>query len=382
MLELHPATAGLEVLKAVFSTTKCEPALKRTICRPFRAGSWVAFVLGLKSQAESFYPFLLRHPDYSGQVGISATAPYGTIPADSYVTRQRQRMLLDTFAPSLFRAVIWLSCFSADGLTQAAEDRTLASDRLLDIRVQANAFGSAKPDDIAVVLRSAGSELLRYCPHTQLGGIDVYYRADHPEIDAKLTPGGRIAMALSARDTHWAQYGFQFAHEFCHALANYANSFRQTIPDRPNSNLWLEESLCETASLFSLRAMSRTWQVSPPSLALRTYAPWLADYANQRLASPEHRLPVGTPFSDWFRQHQPALRKDAGHRDWNAIIAARLLPILEAEPAGWEAVTFLNHGSTNGQESLSEHFTQWRTNCPDRLRPFVSKLAGVFGVKL
>ena len=285
------------------------------------------------------------------------------------------------FVPSIFAAVFSLCCFSVSARTPTSANNLVASDHLPDVRVQANAFGNARPDDIAAVLRSAGSELLRYCPHTQVGGIDVYYRADHPEIDAKRTPRGRIAMALSARDTYWAQYCFQFAHEFCHALANYANSYQHTIPERPNSNLWLEESLCETASLFSLRAMSSTWQVSPPSPALRTYAPWLADYANQRLASPEHRLPAGTPFSDWFRRHQAALRKDAGHRDWNAIIAAQLLPIFETEPAGWEAVTFLNRGSSNGQESLSEHFAQWHANCPDHLRPFVSKLADVFGVK-
>ena len=281
---------------------------------------------------------------------------------------------------SIITAVVCLFFLSATDTIQAAEKTVLAPDHVLDIRVQAKAFGSVSPADIATVLRSAASELFRYCPHTQLAGIDVYYRPDHPEIDAKRTPGGRIAMALSARDTHWAQYSFQFTHEFCHALANYANNQRQTIPDTPNANLWFEESLCETASLFCLRRMSRTWQGSAPDPAFRAYAPWFADYAQQRLALPEHRLPAGTTFPDWFRQHQPALRKDAEQRDWNAIIAAQLLPIFEAEPAGWEAVTFLNRGSSNGPQSLSEHFVEWRTNCPDHLRPFVSKLARVFGV--
>ena len=264
--------------------------------------------------------------------------------------------------------------------TLTAADNGIPKGRPLDIRVQARAFGNVSPADIAAVLRSAGSELFRYCPHTQLGGIDVYYRAEHPEIDSKRKPDGRIAMALSARDTHWAQYAFQFAHEFCHALANYADSSRQSIPDTPNANLWLEESLCETASLFTLRAMSRAWQVSPPYPAFRTYAPWLADYAQQRAALPEHRLPAGISFSDWFRQRQPPLRKDAERRDWNAIIAAQLLPIFEAEPAGWEAVTYLNRDASNGQESLAEHFAHWRANCPDGLRPFVSKVARVFGL--
>ena len=97
---------------------------------------------------------------------------------------------------------------------------------------------------------------------------------------------------------------------------------------------------------------------------------------------PGYRLPAGTSFSAWFRQHQPALRKNAGHRDWNTIIATQLLPIFEAEPAGWESVTFLNRGPTNGGEPLTERFAQWRAACPDHLRPFVTKLAAVFGVSL
>ena len=291
------------------------------------------------------------------------------------------RALFRTFVSYLLAGVLCLS-FLGPSAIEAAVPIILAPKQILDIRVQANAFGSASPADIKVVLRSTASELFRYCPHTQLAGIDVYYRADHPEIDSKRTPAGRIAMALSARDTHWAQYSFQFAHEFCHALANYTDNSRQTIPARLNPNLWFEESLCETASLFSLRAMSRTWQSSPPYPAFRAYAPWLADYAQQRLAQPENHLPAGTAFAAWFRQHEGALRKDAGHRDWNTIIASQLLPVFEAEPGGWEAVTFLNRGSSNGRQSLSEHFAQWRANCPDRLRPFVSKLATVFAARL
>jgi len=67
-------------------------------------------------------------------------------------------------------------------------------------------------------------QLWRYCPHTQLDGIDIYYRADHPQTDFKRTASGRIGIGLSARDTHWAPSSFQFAHEFCHGLANYSNN--------------------------------------------------------------------------------------------------------------------------------------------------------------
>ena len=339
---------------------------------------------GGNDSVATHFPLLRRSYGACSNLIADSYKDFPPMEDDSAQTKRRNFRELApalVLTASILLAVVWSPLLSVGDTIQAAGKNILSPKQHLDIQVQANAFGSASPADIEAVLHSAASELLRYCPHTQLAGIDVYYRPDHPEIDSKRTPRGRIAMVLSARDTHWAQYSFQFAHEFCHALANYANSSQQTIPDRSNTNLWFEESLCETASLFCLRAMSRTWQVSPPYPTFGAYAPWLSDYAQQRLASPEHRLPTGTSFAYWFHRHEPALRKDAGHRDWNTIIAAQLLPIFETEPAGWEAVTFLNRGSSNGQESLSEHFTRWRANCPNRLRPFVSKLAAVFGVR-
>ena len=264
----------------------------------------------------------------------------------------------------------------------AAEERGIVGPKSLDIHVQANAFGRASAADIAAVLQSAAFELWKHCPQTQLDGIDVYYRPNHPQTDFKRTANGHIGIGLSARDTHWAQYGFEFAHEFCHALANYSNSSRQLVRYPDQANLWLEESICETASLFALRAMSRSWQSTPPYPAWRSYAYWLNDYAERRLALPEHHLPAGTPFPVWFRENQSALRQDPDMRDRNTIIAIQLLPIFESEPRGWKTVVFLNRGSSDLRESLAQHLAEWRSHCPEDLRPFVARLAAVFAVKL
>jgi hypothetical protein len=269
---------------------------------------------------------------------------------------------------------------SANGANGALTRPALVTDHPLDIRVQANVFGKASAADITMVLSSAALELFRYCPHSQLDGIDVYFRSDHPKIDLHRTRERRIAIGLSARDTHWAQYSFQFAHEFCHALANFSDHSSPGPANVPNPHLWLEESICETASLFVLRAMSRSWETNPPYPAWQAYAPWLNHYVERRLALPENRL--GMSFAAWFRRNQTALQQEAGRRSWNIIIATQLLPIFEADPAGWEAVTFLNRGPCNGRQSLSEHFAQWRASCPDHIRPFVAKLAAVFGLSL
>jgi hypothetical protein len=277
-------------------------------------------------------------------------------------------------------AIFGLLCLQA-GSPQCALCAT-PSHRPLDIHVQEHGFGSASPAEIATVLGSAGSEIWKYCPRTQLDGIEVYRRTDHPQTDFKRTLSGRISIGLATRDTLWAQYSFQFAHEFCHAIANFSNNRRRFARHLPDANLWLEESFCETASLFTLRAMSRTWLTAPPYLAWRGYAPSLNDYAEQRIALPEHHLPAGTPFIVWFRENQAALRQNADIRDRNTIIAIQLLPIFEAEPRGWEAVAFLNRDSPNPNKSLAQHFAEWRSQCPQNLHPFVTKLAATFAVKL
>jgi len=268
-------------------------------------------------------------------------------------------------------------CLSQIGMVQAAENSRRSEFRTPAIRVQSGGFGEASAADITAVLQSTAGELCRYWPGTQLPSIDVYHRTDHPQTDSKRAAGNRIAIGLTARDTHWAQYSFQFAHEYCHALIDCSNDERGLTPDRRYANLWLEESLCETASLFTLRALTRSWALAPPYAAWRDYAPWLAAYAQERLALPEHHLPAGISFAVWFRKNEPALRRDPTGRDRNTIIAAQLLPIFEKEPRGWRGLAFFRRPA-NPNQSLSRHFADWRSSCPRELQHFVTKLAAAF----
>jgi len=273
-----------------------------------------------------------------------------------------------------------LLCLPLIGIVHGADKSGRSELRSINIRVQAGGFGGASAADITAVLQSAAGELFRYWPGTQLPSVDVYHRTDHPQTDSISAAGNRIAIGLTARDNHWAQYSFQFAHECCHALINYSNDERGLTRDRRYANFWLEESLCETASLFTLRALSRSWLIAPPYAAWRNYAPWFFAYAQERLALPEHHLPAGTSFVVWFRANEPALRQDSTRRDRNTIIAAQLLPIFEREPRGWGALAFFRRAA-NPNQSLSRHFADWRSSCPRELQQFVGKLAAVFDVE-
>jgi len=280
----------------------------------------------------------------------------------------------------LARVVLFgLFSFGLSVVVRAAENRTAS--KPLDIDVRAAGFGNVSSADITAVLESVTNEIWRYCPTARLSGIDVYHRSDHPQTNFERQPNGHVAIGLTAKNTYWAQYSFQFAHEFCHALANYSDN-QQFVRYPRHANLWLQECLCETASLFALRAMSRSWRTYPTYPAWRGYAPWLDHYVEQRLVLPQHHLPAGKPFLVWFRENEAALRQNPDRRDRNTIVAIQFLPIFEAEPRGWEALAFLNRASSNAEESLAQRFAEWRSQCPKQLRPFVTRLAKVFAVKL
>ena len=294
-----------------------------------------------------------------------------------------QRLPSSSTAPITSVAVIKLAavllCLPLISIVHAADKSRVSELRPINIRVQAGGFGVASASDINAVLQSTAAELFRYWPRTQLPSIDVYHRPDHPQTDSRRAAGNQIAIGLTARDNHWAQYSFQFAHECCHALINYSNTDRGLMRDRRYPNLWLEESLCETASLFTLRALSRSWLIAPPYAPWRNYAPWFSAYAEERLAPPEHHLPAGTPFAVWFRANERGLRQDPARRDRDTIVAAQLLPIFEKEPHGWGALAFFRRAA-NPNQSLSQYFTKWRSGCPREFQRFVTKLAAVFDV--
>jgi hypothetical protein len=271
------------------------------------------------------------------------------------------------------------------GLTAAAvPDLLSANNRRLDMRIDPAGFGQARPEDIRAVVVSSSEEIWKHCPNTQFDtpGFHIFHRDDTPITNFLRTDDNRIAIGLATHNTFWAQYAFQFAHEFCHALAGHSNDWRRAWRTPAYANKWLEESICETASLFSLRAMGNTWKTAAPYPNWRSFAPHLTDYAQKRLDEPKHRLPDGVAFPDWFRANEAELRAKGTVRERNCIIAAQLLPLFEAEPRGWEAMTAFNLGKRVATKPLGDHFVEWKANARPELGGFVGKVAAVFAVKV
>ncbi len=252
----------------------------------------------------------------------------------------------------------------------------------LQITVANDNWGKASRTDIRAVVSSAADELWKCAGQTRLKPIRVYRRGDFPQTDFSHDILGRIRIGLAADDNRWAQFAFQFGHEFCHALAQHSEVARRGWHPPQHVNLWFEESLCEGASLFVLRRMANTWTNHPPYPAWQSYAPSLATYAIERLARPEHQLPTGRKFIEWSRENESALRVNATLREKNVIIARQLLPLFEAEPAGWEEACYLNLGRHDRDKPLSQYFAEWQAACPASRRAFVARIAALFGITI
>jgi hypothetical protein len=251
--------------------------------------------------------------------------------------------------------------------------------RPLQWRVEAEPFG-ASAADILAVLRSAAGEIWRHCPrtHFEQPGLAIYRHEKYPITHFEPAEDGWIVIGLATEKTYWAQYAYQFAHEFGHVLAGHANDWRRIWRTAQHANQWLEEALCETASLFTLRAMAKSWATAPPYPHWQSYAPALARYAEERLGQPQHRLTAEKTFADWFRENEPALRANGTDREKNTLIAAHLLPLFEAEPRGWEAMPALNLGAREPRKPLAQQFSEWQANTYADLQAFVARLAEVF----
>ncbi len=250
----------------------------------------------------------------------------------------------------------------------------------VNLTVQDGGWGQISAREIRAICAAAGEEIARHCPRTHVGPILVHHRDDHPQTAWGRTPDGKIIVGLEARDRQCAQLAFQFAHEFCHGLATQSNDWQRTWRAEGKPNLWLEESFAEAASIFALRALARTWERSAPFRGWRSYAPEFAAYAEERT-----RSAVAVAHGDfvrWFRQNESAMRRNPVLRANNTAVALALLPLLEAEPRGWEAVTFINLGTRDRKQSLAVFIAEWRENCPQPLRPFVSRVGEVFGIRL
>ena len=177
-----------------------------------------------------------------------------------------------------------------------------------------------------------------------------------------------IVIQLACKDRRWNQYAYQFAHEFCHVLSGYEGL-------EGNPNIWFHETICELASVFTLRRMAERWPTHPPYPNWAGYSKHLLEYAAKRQKREEVQLPIGTTFLDWLSSHESGLRNDRYQRDKNDLVAYALLPVFEEFPSGWNAIRKFPSSS----RELKCYLTDWASAADPDDVSFVVRLADMLG---
>jgi hypothetical protein len=244
------------------------------------------------------------------------------------------------------------------------------------LRVCVGDWGGAQVSDVAAVAGSVAESFTVAMSSTESISISLEPTASTDDLPIALcVPNGygEIVVRVNIRGNLWARLAFQFAHEFCHVLADVPT---WTV-DRFS---WLEEPLCETASLFALRHMAANWLVAPPYPQWREYSPSLATYASDRISDPTSSLPPDRPISDWLGEHLPSLEADPYRREDNVIVAKELLPIFESDNHAWRSIRYLHAAERLRSLELRDFVTGWRDACPRENRGSVESIGAVLGL--
>lgn len=222
--------------------------------------------------------------------------------------------------------------------------------------------------DILAILQSTAKAFLQNISLSEpkgftLPGIFVYKAMLSPITLFHPREDGRVSIGLTADQTFWCQFAFQFAHELCHVVIGHLHrSVRPYLEASQSSNDWLEESLCELASLYTLKSMAIAWAVSPPYPNWLSYRCHLDEYARERLETSQACWDENKyeSLSAFIAKHESRMRSESCIRELNNLVALKLFPIFERCPQGWDTLRYYKLIRLEPTASLEARLLAWQ----------------------
>ena len=245
----------------------------------------------------------------------------------------------------------------------------------LSIRVEGGGWGADSAAQIETVLYAVADELLTRLPKKLAASVVVTHTDSNPIALYDRGPKGEYLVHLHANNGRWHLYVYEFAHEFTHILSNYEENVGAEVQ---RYNQWFEETLCETASLYTLEHLAATWEHSPPAPEWSEQAGRLRRFFDLLVAERHRQLPANTPLGAWLRDNEERLRRDPYQRDKNDLVARMLLPLFERYPASWDALSYLNLDPADARDSLAEYLHHWYDNAPAEHKVFIADVLRFF----
>ena len=229
-------------------------------------------------------------------------------------------------------------------------------------------WGTVSLTSVQAVLNSAYEKLVDAFGRPPDASIRVGWWGQGPRVFDDHRP---YEIRISARDTYWSQYVYQFSHELCHVMTSFNHC-------KEHRHKWFEESLCEMASLFVLHHLAQNWAEHPPDIfGASEFASHHGTYAEQ--IEEKHRLARGCDLPGWLAANIETLERDPLRRELNSAVAIALLDRFRDEPSLWSDCGWLNHWDARMDATFSDYLNSWvaclhRHGCEDRVPTVVRKL--------
>lgn len=180
--------------------------------------------------------------------------------------------------------------------------------------------------------------------------------------------GSSFLVTLScSNDDSWCQIAYQLAHELCHLYSNHSQSYG-------HKHKWLEESICEAASIATLNKLGAHWQQSP-------LANVNAHYGNDMLAyikavhAPTRTIKFKDEFKRWLAANLQQLESNPTQRPLNNVVAKYLYNrLFSLNPDTWRAIRHLNHWDCHENATIREFGESWLVATPDQDKPATRRI--------
>lgn len=243
----------------------------------------------------------------------------------------------------------------------------------IDIRVDDAGWGNVDARDIEKVLRSVADILVPSGTRASPIRIRVSHDEGCPMVLYDRGPAGEYRVLLHASQARWHMYAYEFGHELCHIVSNFDHAGEKVA----RRNQWFEESLCETASLYVLDRLDSQWRMAGAGPAGIKDAENLRAFVDELNARNLAQVGKVDAIESWLREREASLRGDPYQRAENDRVARAMLPLFVADPAGWQALAYMNLDRGDPEASLAGFFGHWRAAAPAESRSFVTRLADV-----
>lgn len=182
---------------------------------------------------------------------------------------------------------------------------------------------------------------------------------------------GHLIFSSTEKD-YWAQWIYQFSHEYCHHIIN--GKFTSEI----NGLIWFEETICELSSMFYLHLIANEWENSIHE-RLRHFVPNLRSYLDDLLLQ-NYQYHTGlspdVTFRVWLSDSLPLLQQPEYHRNYYRAIASQMFPLFVENPFLWKIILYFGDmrewGSLNSLfEYIEKHIDNTLSISFDKLKKLI-----------